>query len=187
METSTLFLIPFEVRQIIYEYYLSFTDYDYVWFRRSRLCHMYFIDDQPHSTALPSLMLTCKRAYAELRSDVHSTVYFRSFCCDTGIGVAVHGILRLERLHRLFLVINENYDWVRLLRSFGDLIDRMSALEHVTIDWKHWPLKESVESSLFEMLESMTSLRTVRIYGQVPGYRVREDLEVTQPLLRFDA
>lgn len=146
METSPLFLVPLEVRQIIYEYYLSFTRRR--WLSPTLLRQMHFIHDKPHSTALPSLMLTCKRAYAELRSDVHSNVVLWSPSNDSlEIGFAVHGILRFERLRRLFLVIEwERPPWDEWLSFFGEAVSRMPALEHVTIDWSppsilnDWPI-----------------------------------------------
>lgn len=192
---SPLFLAPSEVRSRIYEYYLAFTYQDFA--DTIRPTHTYLEATTPHSTALPSLMLTCRRAYADLREDVHSSaalrVYLPGLRRERRVGFAVHGTLRLERLRRLFLVIDMDHPyWNSWLEFLGALAARTPGLEHLTIDWgpclvvpiSGWDrrLAEKKDDEFLQVLCSMATLQTVWMYGQVPRHwkqRIEQDTKAT--------
>ncbi|KAF5491022.1 hypothetical protein CGCF413_v010917 [Colletotrichum fructicola] len=100
-ESSRLFELPWEIRERIYEYYLSFDHDDFG--DTLRPLHLY-IEQGGYSKPIPPLMLTSKRAYRELHQRVHSDAVMRVHTAGWGdrrIGFAVHGKLRFERLRRL--------------------------------------------------------------------------------------
>ncbi|KAI1741922.1 hypothetical protein F4680DRAFT_446469 [Xylaria scruposa] len=199
MEDSPLFMVPLEVRQLIYDYYLSILISDcerYLdelpWKERwsnAGLSNPKFkqqwetcFDKLPSGVALPSLMLTCKRAYAELRSDVHSATEFHITCVGTGydpfVSFSNYGILRFQRLRRLSIVIKMSFyihasGWSFIFESIAR---RTWVLEHLTIDWvvgsdptiPGWETLENEERRFLQALKSITSLRTIRIYGKMP-------------------
>lgn len=180
---SSLFLVPLEIRHRIYEYYLSLTIDDFA--DTLRPTHNYLDAEQPHATTLPCLMLTCKRAYAELGPYVHTTaalrVHRRGSRNERRIGFAVRGTLRFHRLRYLLLLVHmEHANWNSWLAFFGALLDRIPTLEHLTIDWGPRPVQytplswgarqdEKKECAFLEMLNGKTTLRTVLFYGRVPG------------------
>ncbi|KAI0487646.1 hypothetical protein F4859DRAFT_510216 [Xylaria cf. heliscus] len=163
METSRFFRLPLEIRQIIYEYYLTFNDGDFD-------------------------MIQYPRAYAELRSDVHSTAVLRvpPWKEDGSVfyrhALAWHGVLRIERLRRLFLIIEmDSGFWLRrvVLGGFYSVMERCF-LEHLTIDWAEGssgppdsrdnPARSKFHEDFLQTLEGTTSLRTVWLYGHGSGY-----------------
>ncbi|KAI0863403.1 hypothetical protein F4860DRAFT_511797 [Xylaria cubensis] len=202
MEDSPLFNIPLEVRQLIYEYYLSFTDWDFqdykTWKTASdselvscgdllnpifiRQWKTYF--DEPLSgIALPSLMLTCKRAYAELRCDVRSTAVFRidhpMVDVRPFVSFAMYGTLHFERLRHLSIRIEMRYLYGSRWSIFFESIARRSCiLEHLTMDClvgsnclyepDSWETIENDERRFLQALDSITSLRSIWVYGKMP-------------------
>jgi hypothetical protein len=87
--------VPQEIRQRIYDYYLAFTYADFA--DTLHPTHIYLDAVVPHATPLPSLMLACKRIYAELGPHTHTTA---TLCVHRGgdrgdrrVGFAVYGTL----------------------------------------------------------------------------------------------
>ncbi|KAH8646728.1 hypothetical protein BX600DRAFT_518762 [Xylariales sp. PMI_506] len=182
-QASPLFLISFEIRCRIYEYYLTFTFDEFAYTLRPT--HKYLDAAEPHSTPLPGLMLACKRLYAELRGDVHGAAALRvhqpGLHNERRVGFAVHGTLRLERLRRMSLVIDMEYAyWNAWLELFVALMGRTSELEYLTIDWAPrpvalvhgWERKQAEKKAhvFLQVLNNIPRLQTVRIYGMIPEY-----------------
>ncbi|KAI1737735.1 hypothetical protein F4680DRAFT_468000 [Xylaria scruposa] len=170
MGDSPLFTVPLEIRQLIYEYYLSFEHCDLISYKPQWEA---YLDNEPISHALPSLMITCKRVYTEMRWYVHSTAVVR-FIGPGGylpsLPVAAHGILRFERLHHLVLKVCESDlrgpGWSEF---FEAIARKMCVLKHLTIDWAFTlrleEYNEDHQCRFIKALHSITSLRTIRIYG----------------------
>ncbi|KAI0399518.1 hypothetical protein F4802DRAFT_589104 [Xylaria palmicola] len=175
---SPLFALPREVRDRIYEVYLAFDHGDFVDTLRP---HKLFLQDVPFSRPLPALMLTCKRAYREMRLMVHGHATMRVEMhgrVERRIGFAVHGILRLDRLRRLWLLIPlEHPNWNRWLYFFGDVLRCALHLQVLVIDWSPRPVAEAgwdgqvslkKEDEFFRMIGTLENLHTVRLHGDVP-------------------
>ncbi|KAI0861312.1 hypothetical protein F4860DRAFT_524422 [Xylaria cubensis] len=180
MGDSILFTVPLEIRQLIYEYSLSFEHSD-------TKCHErqweVFLDySKPLSAPLPSLMVTCKRIYTELRSNVHSTAVVRFGFNEIwpGLHITMHGILRFERLRHLVMQVDEDSHRGPVWLFFEAIASKMCVLEHLTIDWQltfraevH---NEDHKRRFLQALHSITSLRTIRINGH-PRKSWREAIE----------
>ncbi|KAI0394186.1 hypothetical protein F5Y17DRAFT_273072 [Xylariaceae sp. FL0594] len=178
-ESSRLFALPYEIRDQIYEVYLSHEHGDFTDTIRPQAL---FLDrGAPHSRPLPSLMLTCKRAYREMRAAVHHRAVMRVEMhgrFERRIGFAVHGTLRLSRLRNLWLVIPlERPNWNRWLYFFAEVLRCAPGLEALVIDWSPRPvlpadgwagrLNRKKEDELFRMIGGLQRLHTVRIHGNV--------------------
>ncbi|KAH9995859.1 hypothetical protein F4779DRAFT_607280 [Xylariaceae sp. FL0662B] len=192
---SPLFTIPLEIRGRIFQYYLTFTNDGFA--DSLRPIHTYLDAVKPHSTTLPALMLACKRAYAELQPEVHSTAALRvrrpGLRNERRVGFAVHGVLRFERLRRMYLLIDMEYAyWNAWLDFFGIVVSRTLGLEHLTIDWapravthaSGWERKqaEKKEDIFLQLLKPMARLQTVWIYGQAPEHweeRIKQDTKAS--------
>lgn len=91
--------MPSEIRHRVYEHYLSFTHSDFS--DTLRPTHVYLDAAAPHVTALPSLMLACKRAHVELSSLVYMTAAMRvrrhGSRNEHRIGFAAHGAPTVPR------------------------------------------------------------------------------------------
>ncbi|TRX91430.1 hypothetical protein FHL15_007654 [Xylaria flabelliformis] len=172
MGDSILFTVPLEIRQLIYEYYLSFEHSDTICHERQWEAFLKY--SKPLSAPLPSLMVTCKRIYIELRSDVHSTAVVQfigpeRFWPGLHIHTTVHGILRFERLHHLVMQVNEESLRGPVWFFLEAVAGKMCVLEHLTIDWE-FTLRaeehnENHKRRFLQALHSITSLRTIRING----------------------
>ncbi|KAK9425931.1 hypothetical protein SUNI508_12732 [Seiridium unicorne] len=181
---SLLFAVPSEIRNRIFQYYLTFNNDDFA--DSLRPTHTYLDAVKPHSTTLPALVLACKRACSELLPKVQSTAALRvrrpGLRKERRVGFAVHGMLRLERLQRLFLIIDMDYPyWNAWLDFLQAVLDRARpTLEHCTIDWAPRPVTTAVgwqakqaekkDRAFIQLLNSMERLQTVWIYGQAPGH-----------------
>lgn len=194
---SPLFLIPSEIRRRIYEYCLTFTQDEFA--DTLRPTHTYLDAVEPHSTPLPGLLFACKRAYAELRSDVHTTAALRvhrpGLLNERRIGFAAHGILQLERLRRIILIVDMDYAcWNAWLDFLGAVVNRARELEHLNLDWgprrvthyRDWERKEGErkEHVFMQVLDAMTKLQTVWMYGQVPGHWMQRIEQGTNATVR---
>jgi len=179
---SLLFNLPLELRHRIYEYYLSFTRDDFA--DSLRPTHVFLDADVPHTTPLPSLMMTCKCAYTELAPVVHTTAAVRvhrpGARNERRIGFAAHGVLQFHRLRRLVLIVDLDYAyWNAWLDFFATITTRVHNLEHLTIDWaprtlahvtKGWEARrdEKKEDTFFDLLYGVSGLQTLSFYGQIP-------------------
>ncbi|KAF4855129.1 hypothetical protein CGCSCA4_v001284 [Colletotrichum siamense] len=139
-ESSKLFELPWEIRERIYEYYLSFDHDDFG--DTLRPLHLY-IEQGGYSKPIPPLMLTSKRAYRELHQRVHSDAVMRVHTAGWGdrrIGFAVHGKLRFERLRRLYVLVAMEYpNWNRWLGMLGEVTRRATNLNELVVDWEPRP------------------------------------------------
>lgn len=209
--TSPLFMLPSEIRQRIYSYYLSFTPADFAAGETLRPTHTYLDEDEGdegrprHSRPLPALMLACRRAYAELAPLAHGAaavrVQRRGAYEERRVGVAFHGILRLQRLRRLVLVVEMGHaNWNAWVPFFVGLVARAPALEHLVIDWAPWDAEagakkvgwqrrqhEHKEDEFLRAVEGLRELKTVWLYGRgVPrGWRERIEKNTGVKVLMF--
>ncbi|KAG7062299.1 aromatic compound dioxygenase [Colletotrichum scovillei] len=137
---SGLFSLPWEIREKIYEYYLSFDHDDFG--DTVRPLHVYF-EQGEYKKPLPPLMVTCKRIYRELHQPVHADAIMRVHSHGYGdrrIGFAVHGTLRFERLRRLYVLIAMEYpNWNRWLAIFAEVARRAEGLAELVVDWEPRP------------------------------------------------
>lgn len=179
---SLLFLLPWELRHRIYEYYLTFTHDDFA--DSLRPMHTYLDAETPHTTPLPSLMLACKFTYRELAPLVHATAVLRvhlpGACNERRIGIAAHGTLQFDRLRRLVLIIDLDHAYYNAwLDFFGAVTARASKLEHLIVDWAPWPSPqtgsgwearrdEKKERAFLDILRGLSTLQTIRFYGRIP-------------------
>uniref|UniRef100_L2FAZ1 Uncharacterized protein n=1 Tax=Colletotrichum fructicola (strain Nara gc5) TaxID=1213859 RepID=L2FAZ1_COLFN len=149
-ESSRLFELPWEIRERIYEYYLSFDHDDFG--DTLRPLHLY-IEQGGYSKPIPPLMLTSKRAYRELHQRVHSDAVMRVHTAGWGdrrIGFAVHGKLRFERLRRLYVLVAMEYpNWNRWLGMLGEVTRRATNLNELVVDWEPRPSNGNTKSSGF--------------------------------------
>jgi len=194
--TSPLFSLPFEIRSRIYAYYLSFTPSDFTIGETVRPTHMYLdpVDgnnkprdgDVGYTRPLPSLMLTCRRAYGELAPLAHGLAAVRirpgGAYEERRIGVAFHGILKFEQLRRLIVVVEMGHaSWNLWVPFIVGLVGRTPGLEHLVVDWAPWDseieatkvgwrrrLYEKKEGEFLELVEGLRELRTVTLHGRVP-------------------
>ncbi|KAF9876885.1 short-chain dehydrogenase reductase sdr [Colletotrichum karsti] len=190
---SRLFELPWEIRERIYEYYLSFDHNDFG--DTLRPLHLY-IEQGGYSKPIPPLMLTCKRGYRELHQRVHSDALMRVHTAGWGdrrIGFAVHGTLRFERLRRLYILVAMEYpNWNRWLGMFGEVARRAKNLSELVVDWeprpnstKGWEAKltEKKYDEFFGIVSDLKNLQVVRFHGVMPsGWRERFEKETTARL-----
>ncbi|GJC84345.1 hypothetical protein ColLi_07183 [Colletotrichum liriopes] len=195
---SGLFGLPWEVRERIFDYYLAFNREDFG--STSRPLLTYF-EQGVYTKPLPSFMLTCKRAYRELQQQVHADAVMHvhsQALGDRGIGFAVHGTLRFERLRRLYVLITTEYpNWNRWMGVFSEVAQRSKDLAELVIDWKPrptfpnlkgWELKfnEKKYDEFFGILSELHHLEVVRFHGELPvGWRERFEEETTARLVCY--
>ncbi|CAJ2507546.1 Uu.00g087320.m01.CDS01 [Anthostomella pinea] len=184
---SPLLNLPLEVRERIYDYYLSFDHGDFG--DSLRPLHDYLESGERHSTPLPRLMFASRAAYRDLAPLVHYEAVLRIHTQGRHgrrIGFAVHGNLCLARLRRLVLVLAAEYPaWNAWLEFFRQVVreGRAEALECLTLDWhprmvgeKGWEgrLNRKKEDEFFGVIGGMKGLRVVRVFGAVDeGWRTR--------------
>ncbi|KUI60973.1 hypothetical protein VP1G_08148 [Cytospora mali] len=180
--SSSFFALPGEIRENIYAYYLTFHYSD---FDLSSRPFYTFWGEQAFSKRLPALMLSCKRAYDEMRPRVHEEAVMRACMFEHGrrIGFAVHGNLRVPRLRRLvFLVAMEHPNWNTWMKFFGDIVRSAEGLKELVVDWEprraassggigYLAQQESrMEKRFFEVIAGAPSLEAVRLHGDVPPH-----------------
>lgn len=178
--SSPFFSIPGEIRKAIYAYYLTFHYRDFE--ISSRPCYM-FRGEPAFSKPLPALMLSCKRAYHEMRPTVHEEAVMIACKFDGGqrIGFAVHGNLRIPRLRRLvFLVAMEHASWNTWMGLLGQVTGRAEGLRELVVDWEpRWATlsggvrnlgqQESRKVKRFlQAIAGAPALEAVRIHGDIP-------------------
>ncbi|KAI0904065.1 hypothetical protein F4823DRAFT_628925 [Ustulina deusta] len=175
---SPLFSLPSEVRDRIYDFYLT---YDHSDFEDTLRPHKRFLDnDVVYSRALPALMRSCKRAYQEMCPAVHGRAVMRVEMrgrVERRIGFAVHGTLRFGRLRKLWLLVPlEHPNWNRWLYFFSDVISRTPNLEVLVIDWAPRPTREydwegranaKKEDEFCEIIKGLKELHTLKVHGNV--------------------
>ncbi|KAJ2990817.1 hypothetical protein NUW58_g2768 [Xylaria curta] len=173
---SPLFSLPSEVRDRIYDFYLTYSHGD---FGDTLRPHKLYLDDAVYSRPIPPLMLTCKRAYGEMSSAVHGEailrVEMRGRLEERRIGFAVHGTLRFDRLHKLWLLIPLAHpNWNRWLPFFSDVVRHAKSLKVLVIDWTPRPMQEigwagrvnaKKEDEFFQVIKSLKELHTLVVYG----------------------
>lgn len=179
---SSLFSIPGEVREIIYTFALSFRYSDFEFSSRP---FYVFGGDPAFSRPLPALMLTCKRAHAELRARVQEEAVMRACMFEHGrrIGLAVHGTLRIPRLRRLvFHVAMEHANWNTWVKFFGYVLESAGGLRELVIDWepRRSPSarrigfmaqhEDRMERRLFKAVAGARHLESLRIHGDIPAH-----------------
>ncbi|KAK7730585.1 hypothetical protein SLS53_008975 [Cytospora paraplurivora] len=188
---SSFFAIPGEIREDIYAYYLTFHYGDFEFSSRpfATFCSE---EGGDLSKPLPALMLSCKRAYNEMRSAVHEQAVLRACLFDHGrwIGFAVHGNLRVSRLRRLVLhVAMEHARWNTWIKFFDYVMGCAGELRELVVDWEPRTMQSSrsvgylaqqesrMEGKFFEVIAGAPCLEAVRIHGEVPSHW-RDRLEV---------
>ncbi len=134
--SSRLLCLPFEVLARIYDAYLAFglSDFD----DTLRPFHVY-LDNGEYSQPLPPFMLTCKRVYNDLRTQVHTEAALKVYMMEFGsrLGFAVHGNLRYARLRKLYFILAmEHPYWNRWLPLFEEVALRSTELQEIVIDWQ---------------------------------------------------
>ncbi|KAI0836598.1 hypothetical protein F5Y06DRAFT_272911 [Hypoxylon sp. FL0890] len=174
---SPLFHLPREVRDKIYDFYLT---YDHVDFEDSLRPQLVYMGDIPYSRPLPALMLTCKSLYRELSPIVNGQAVLRVAVRgwnDRRIGFGVRGVLRFDRLEKLWLLVaTEHPNWNSWLSFFGEVIRRAQNLLALVIDWNPRPV-DSVdwagrvnmkkEDEFFGIIATMEKLQVISIYGNI--------------------
>ncbi|KAI1757645.1 hypothetical protein F4782DRAFT_136692 [Xylaria castorea] len=175
---SPLFSLPSEVRDRIYDFYLT---YDHSDFRDTLRPHQLYLDGAAvYSQPLPALMRTCKHIYEEMSPAVHGQAVMRVEMrgrVDRRIGFAVRGTLRFGRLRKLWLLVPLAYpNWNQWLYFFGDVVRRTSNLKVLIIDWTPRPVLENgwsgrvnvkKEDEFFQMIQGLKELHTLVIYGDI--------------------
>ncbi|KAI1081782.1 hypothetical protein F5B20DRAFT_535360 [Whalleya microplaca] len=185
---SPFFSLPQEVRDHIYELYLTFNHtFNHTDFGDTlRPRHMY-MDVAAYSRPLPALMFSCKRAYQELASAVHGQALMRVEMRgrnERRIGFAIHGTLHFDRLVKLWLLVaTEHTNWNRWLSFFGEVIQRARNLKALVIDWEPrvFPYSEwagrvntKKEDEFFGIIASLKTLEVIEIHGSIPdGWKSR--------------
>ncbi|KAI1370174.1 hypothetical protein F4677DRAFT_439086 [Hypoxylon crocopeplum] len=194
---SQLFYLPREVRDRIYEFYLAFENTDFEDVLRPRLVYL----DVTYSRPLPPLMLTCKSLYQELSRPVHGHALMRvenHGWNDRRIGFAVRGVLRFDRLEKLWLLVaTEHPNWNSWLSFFGEVIERARNLEVLVIDWAPRPenavgwtkrVMEKKESEFHDTIATLQGLRLIQVYGNIPlswKDRLEKTAHVTHYVFRW--
>ncbi|KAJ9137142.1 hypothetical protein NKR23_g9398 [Pleurostoma richardsiae] len=184
---SLLFSLPWEVRENIYDRLLAFRYADFE--HTTRPDHIFL--DNPHTKPLPPAMLACKRLYRELAPAVHQTAALRACMFEHGrrVGFAVHGNLRVGRLHVLYLLVAmEHANWNAWLRFAGEVLRRAGELQELVVDWEPRRTgggrtggaaaakgflaqhERRMEEQFFGVVAGVQTLETLRIHGDVPGY-----------------
>ncbi|KAI0965410.1 hypothetical protein F4678DRAFT_476669 [Xylaria arbuscula] len=175
---SPLFSLPSEVRDRIYDFYLT---YDHNDFEDTLRPHKHFLDNSVvYSRSLPDLMCSCKRVYQEMSPTVHSQAVMRvemRGLIEWRIGFAVHGTLRFDRLRKLWLLVPlEHPNWNRWLYFFGDVVHRAPHLKVLVIDWaprstpeKTWERRAIAkkEDDFCEIIKSLKELHMLKIHGNI--------------------
>lgn len=180
--SSFLFAMPGEIREAIYAYYLTFHYGDFEFSSRPFFT---FLGEREFSKPLPALMLSCKRAYDEMRPTVHEEAVLRACMFEHGkrIGFAVHGNLRLRRLRRLvFHVAMEHANWNTWMSFFSHMMDCANGLRELLVDWEPRRAPSSggigylaqqdsrMEKRFFETIAGAPGLETVRLHGDIPPH-----------------
>ncbi|KAL1853606.1 hypothetical protein Daus18300_011729 [Diaporthe australafricana] len=183
---SIFFDIPGEVREIIYSFALTIRYSDFEFSSRP---FFVFWGERNFSTPLPALMLTCKRAYVEMRARVHEEAVLRACMFEHGrrIGVAVRGTFRIPRLRRLvFHVAMEHANWNTWVKFFGHVLESAEGLKELVIDWepRRSPMatrvgfmaqhEDRMEKRLFRAVAEAPHLESLRIHGHIPAHWVEE-------------
>ncbi|KAI0179387.1 hypothetical protein GGR52DRAFT_304332 [Hypoxylon sp. FL1284] len=180
MELS-LFSLPLEVRERIYEFYLAFNHNDFEDTLRPQ--HVYIDDGGPaHTRPLPAAMLACKALYRELVPAVHAQAAVRVLSRGWGdrrIGFAFHGTLRLERLERLLLLLTaEHPQWNGWLSFFAAVLERAPRLDTLLVDWTPRPVADvgwrdrvnlKKEEEFVALVAALPNLRHLYVYGDIPA------------------
>ncbi|KAI0891130.1 hypothetical protein F4806DRAFT_483690 [Annulohypoxylon nitens] len=174
---SPLFRLPREVRDKIWDFYLSF---DHVDFRNTLRPQIVYLDDLPYSQPLPSLMYTCKSLYRELSPIVHHEAVLRVEIPggnDRRIGFAVRGSLKFDRLSKLYLLITtEHPNWNSWLSFFQEVVKRAQNIETLIVDWGPRPVESlgwagranlKKEDEFFATIASLKELKIFRMYGDI--------------------
>ncbi|KAJ8110748.1 hypothetical protein ONZ43_g5792 [Nemania bipapillata] len=175
---SPLFSLPSEVRDRIYDFYLTHDHSDFGDTLRPH--QLYLDDDTAYARPLPALMRACKRAYREMHPRVHGQAVMRVEMrgrVERRIGFAVHGPLRLARLRRLCLLVPMEYpNWNAWLYFFRDVVLRAPDLRVLVVDWaprqmleKGWfgRVNAKKEEEFFRIIEGLGELHTVIVHGDV--------------------
>ncbi|KAI0106593.1 hypothetical protein F4776DRAFT_437744 [Hypoxylon sp. NC0597] len=189
---SPLFHLPREVRDDIFDFYLA---YDHIDFEDTLRPQLVYMGDVPYSRPLPALMITCKSLYQELRPKVHGQAVLRVAVHgwnDRRIGFGVRGILRFDRLEKLWLVVaTEHPNWNSWLLFFGEVIKRARNLLALAIDWNPRPV-DSVgwvgrvnmkkEDEFFGIVATLEKLQVIQVYGNISSrWPSRLDAITTRP------
>ncbi|KAI0202837.1 hypothetical protein F4808DRAFT_60343 [Astrocystis sublimbata] len=174
---SSLFSLPGEVRDRIYDFYLTFDHGD---FGDTLRPHQVYLDDATYSRPLPALMCTCKRIYQDMAPIVHAQAAMRIEIrgrVDRRIGFAVRGKLRFERLRKLWLLVHlEHPNWNSWLYFFGDVVRRSPNLEVLIMDWVPRPVAQNgwsgrvdakKEDEFFQTIRELKALHTLIVYGDI--------------------
>ncbi|KAI1193066.1 hypothetical protein F5X97DRAFT_53943 [Nemania serpens] len=174
---SALFSLPSEVRDRIYDFYLT---YDHSDFGDTLRPHKLYLDGAAYSRPLPALMCSCKRAYHEMSPRVHDQAVMRVEMrgrVERRIGFAVHGTLRFDRLRKLSLLVPLEYpNWNKWLYFFSDVVRRAPRLRVLVLDWAPRPVAETgwagrvnvkKEGEFFEIVKGMKELHTLHVYGDI--------------------
>ncbi|KAI1112378.1 hypothetical protein F5Y14DRAFT_421979 [Nemania sp. NC0429] len=180
--SSPLFSLPSEVRDNIYDFYLTYDDSDFNDSLRPRDLYL----DDVYSRPLPALMRSCKQAYQEISPKVHEQAAMRVVMRGQvitnrrsmhRIGFAVHGTLRFDRLRTLFLLVPLEYPlWNKWLGFFSDVVRRAPRLRVLVVDWAPRPLTDdgatgrvsfSNEDDFFDIIARLTELHKLYVYGDI--------------------
>lgn len=185
---SRLFRLPLEIRNRIYDFCLVLDHSDFGYTKRS--LHVYF-ESGEYSKPLPPVMLACKRAYQEMRMQVHHESMLRVYIPEysPSIGFAVHGILRYERLLKLYLLVSmEHPYWNRWLHFFEEVANRTSRLRELVIDWEPRQLRlsgsqavlhEKKENHFLQIVGGLKELGMIRLHGDIPPHWTKKLEEMT--------
>ncbi|KAI1140052.1 hypothetical protein F5Y05DRAFT_304696 [Hypoxylon sp. FL0543] len=174
---SPLFHLPREVRDRIYDFYLA---YDHSDFEDSLRPQLVYMGDIPYSRPLPSLMLTCKSLYRDLSPMVHGQAVLRVAARgwnDRRISFGVRGVLRFDRLEKLWLLVTtEHPNWNSWLSFFGEVIKRAENLLALVVDWNPRPVDSAdwtgrinvkKEDEFFDSLAALEKLQVIQVYGNI--------------------
>lgn len=176
---------PYEVRERVFAHLLAFRHGDFEYTLQPGDVFLY----KTHVKPLPPAMLACKRLYRELAPAVHHGAALRTcmFASGSRVGFAVHGTLRVERLHTLHLLVAmEHSNWNAWLRFLREVLARAGALRELLVDWeprrvlttsgrgkKGWMAGHEgrMEEQFFGVIAGLEELELVRLYGErVPDH-----------------
>ncbi|KAI1173795.1 hypothetical protein F4777DRAFT_421871 [Nemania sp. FL0916] len=196
---SPFFSLPGEIRERIYDFYLT---HSHSSFGDTLRPYQKYLETEPsfsdsssdaasassYSRPLPALMLTCKQAYQEMRSAVHEQAILRvempGGSQERRIGFAVHGTLVLARLRKLTLLVPSQVAyWNAWLDFFGDVLKQTQGLRVLVVDWSPRGLVSGrkskpglaglafmkKEEAFLEMIESLPELHTLVVHGDIPA------------------